>query len=149
MTIYHNINKLTNILLPIFVKHFTTHLFYQAQVNNILRQKYFPFDISEASSDSRHTSEMEAFVKTDNCWKPLSIFPKSSILNIWLGSEYRSAFGYQIDLKLYSCWINFLSFVNILKKHCFLTCHQMTCQINEKSAAVRSCLSFFLKLNIF
>ena len=149
MTIYLKINKLTNILLPIFLKHFRTHLLYQTHINIILRQKHFLFDNLEVYSYSRHTSEVEPFVKTVNSWKPLSIFPKSSILNIRLGSEYRSAFGYQINLNLYSCWRNFLSFVNILKKHWFLTCHQMACQINEKLAAVSSCLSFFLKLNMF
>ena len=33
---------------------------------------------------------MELFAKITNVFQPLSIFLKSSILDIWLGSEYAS-----------------------------------------------------------
>ena len=33
---------------------------------------------------------MELFSKTVNCWKPLAIFAKSSILDVWLDFEYVS-----------------------------------------------------------
>ena len=43
---------------------------------------------TEAYSEPSQTSEMELFAEIDNSIRPLTIFAKSSILNIWLGSEY-------------------------------------------------------------
>ena len=37
---------------------------------------------------------MERFAKVVNRYKPLTIFPRSSILHVWLGSEYVSASQY-------------------------------------------------------
>ena len=41
----------------------------------------------EAYSEPSGTSKMEFFAKIVNGWKPLTIFAKSSILDIRLGSE--------------------------------------------------------------
>ena len=38
------------------------------------------------------TSKMELFVKIFNSIKPLTIFAKGSILNVWLSSKYTSVF---------------------------------------------------------
>ena len=35
---------------------------------------------------------MERFANIANIWKPFTIFIKSSILNVWLSSEYASAY---------------------------------------------------------
>ena len=35
-----------------------------------------------------HTSKMDRFAKIVNSYKPLTIFAKRSILDIWQGSEY-------------------------------------------------------------
>ena len=45
----------------------------------------------ETYSEPSQTSEMEIFAITVNHFKPLTIFGKSSILDVWLGSEYASA----------------------------------------------------------
>ena len=37
------------------------------------------------------TSKMKLFAKIVNCRKPLTIFAKSSFLDVWLGSEYPTA----------------------------------------------------------
>ena len=47
---------------------------------------------------SSQTSKMELFAKIVNGWKPLFIFTKGSILDLWLGSEYTSE---QIILSVY------------------------------------------------
>ena len=39
---------------------------------------------------------MEIFVKIVNIWKPLTIFAKISILNLWMGSEWASMSGYTL-----------------------------------------------------
>ena len=44
----------------------------------------------EAYSEHCQTSKMELFAKIVNSWKPLSIFAKSSILDVWQDSEYSS-----------------------------------------------------------
>ena len=49
-------------------------------------------------SELNQTSTMKFFAKVVNCWKPLTIFVKSSTLDVWLGSEYFSSVG-QIDHK--------------------------------------------------
>ena len=41
-----------------------------------------------ASSESSQTSEIEFFAKIVYSWKPWTIFAKSSMLNVWLGSEF-------------------------------------------------------------
>ena len=45
---------------------------------------------SEVNSESCHTSKMELFAKTVKNEKPFTIFVKSSILDVWQGSEYAS-----------------------------------------------------------
>ena len=44
----------------------------------------------ETYSESIQTSKLEHSAKLVNCWKPLFTFAKSSILYLWLGSEYAS-----------------------------------------------------------
>ena len=43
-----------------------------------------------AFSESCETFTMESFMKIVNSWKPLTIFAKSSILDVWLMSECAS-----------------------------------------------------------
>ena len=45
---------------------------------------------SEAYSEPRETSKIELSVKTVYGFKPLTIFVKSSVWDIWFGSEYTS-----------------------------------------------------------
>ena len=44
-------------------------------------------------SESSKTSKMQLFVKIVNGWKLLTIFLKSSIRNVWLGSEYETKYS--------------------------------------------------------
>ena len=53
-----------------------------------LCMKFFHLRVPEAYSEPSQTYKMVYFVKTVNSWKPLTIFPKSSILDVWLGSKY-------------------------------------------------------------
>ena len=46
---------------------------------------------SGAYLEPYQTSKMEIFAKIANAWKPLIIFAKCSILDVWEGSEYASA----------------------------------------------------------
>ena len=48
----------------------------------------------EYSEEPSQTSTMEHFVKIINSLKPLIIFIKSSILDVWLGSEYTSGYDF-------------------------------------------------------
>ena len=41
----------------------------------------------QAYSEPSRTSEMEIFSKMVNCWKPLTVFEESAILDVWLGLE--------------------------------------------------------------
>ena len=41
-------------------------------------------------SEPYQTSKMEHFAKTVNGWKPLTIFPHCSALDLWQGSEHTS-----------------------------------------------------------
>ena len=41
---------------------------------------------------------MELFMEIVNGWKLLTIFAKSSILDIWLGSEYASVYNFNVVL---------------------------------------------------
>ena len=45
----------------------------------------------EAYSEPSWTSKMALFAKIFNSWKSLTIYAKSSILDVWLSSEYASA----------------------------------------------------------
>ena len=45
---------------------------------------------SEANSESCQTSKMELFAKIVKNEKPFTIFAKTSILDVWQGSEYAS-----------------------------------------------------------
>ena len=45
-----------------------------------------------AHSESSKTSKMQLFVKIVNGWKLLTIFLKSSIRNVWLGSGYETKY---------------------------------------------------------
>ena len=42
-------------------------------------------------SEPSETSKMKPFAKMVNSWKLLTIFAKSSISDVWVGSEYASA----------------------------------------------------------
>ena len=46
--------------------------------------------VSEAYSEPSQTSKIELFEKVVNGFQPLTIFEKSSILDVWQGSEYAS-----------------------------------------------------------
>ena len=43
---------------------------------------------SEANSESSQTSKIELFAKTVKNKKPFSVLEKTSILDVWKGSEY-------------------------------------------------------------
>ena len=45
---------------------------------------------SDAHSEPSEASKMEVFAKIVSNWKPLTVFIKSSMLDVWLGSEYAS-----------------------------------------------------------
>ena len=49
--------------------------------------------ISETYSEPSQTSKMELFVKIVKSWNPLSIFAKSSIIDVWQCSEDNSEFS--------------------------------------------------------
>ena len=49
---------------------------------------YERLKIPEAYSEPSRTPKMELFGKMVNSWKSLTVSPKSSILDVWLGSEY-------------------------------------------------------------
>ena len=52
------------------------------------RKKLDPFFLeSQVYNETIQTSKIELFVKLLNGWKPLIIFAKRFILDIWLGSE--------------------------------------------------------------
>ena len=54
-------------------------------------KKLDPFFLkSQVYNETIQTSKIEPFVKLVNGWKPLIIFAKRFILDIWLGSEYAS-----------------------------------------------------------
>ena len=50
----------------------------------------FRFTDPEAYSKTCQTSKMKLFVNMVNDYKPLNIFAKSSMLDVWQGSEYAS-----------------------------------------------------------
>ena len=70
--------------------------------------------VPEAHSIPRQTSKMELFSKIFNSWNSLTIFAKSSILDVWLVFEYASAYCYQKQLPevffQQRCSKNFTSF---------------------------------------
>ena len=57
---------------------------------------------AEAYSEPSRTSTMELFMKIVNGLNPWTIFPKSSILDIWRGSEYATDLKHSD--KEYSSW---------------------------------------------
>ena len=61
---------------------------------------------SEAYPELSQTSKTELLVKVVNGWKPLTIFPKRSILNVWLYPEY--------VIYLFYIMVIYLSFDTIL-----------------------------------
>ena len=56
---------------------------------------------AEPYLEPSHTSKMERFAKKVNSWKPLTIFAKRFVWDVWLGSEYTSA-----ELHLSSNYLN-------------------------------------------
>ena len=63
-----------------------------AQTRQIKRSKILSKACcSEVYSKHSQISNMMLFMKIVNSWKPLTIFAKSSIVDVWLGSEYTSA----------------------------------------------------------
>ena len=69
------------------------------QSNIILPEEYFLFDILEAYSKHSRISKMELLAKIVNSWKSLANFAKSFILDIRLGSEFASGFGYWANIR--------------------------------------------------
>ena len=59
----------------------------------------------EVYSEPCQTFKMDQFPKLVNSWKPLAILTKSSILDIWQGSEYASVY--------YSIWIQLKNFISL------------------------------------
>ena len=57
-----------------------------------LRRSFFRKSLmgSEPNSESCKTSKMELFVKIVKKERPFTIFVKTSILDVWQGSEYAS-----------------------------------------------------------
>ena len=55
---------------------------------------------SEAYSEPCETSKMDFFAKIINDFQPPNIFGKSSILDVWQGSEYLSALIKQENIEL-------------------------------------------------
>ena len=58
------------------------------------------WNISEAYSQPCQTSKIEVFTKTVNKLKLLFILAKNSILGVWQGSKYTSAFMLELFFKL-------------------------------------------------
>ena len=54
-----------------------------------------------AYSKPSQISKTEFFAKTVSSWKPLKKFAKSSILDVWLGSEYTSDFNGSLHIIWY------------------------------------------------
>ena len=44
--------------------------------------------LAQPYSETCQTSKIECFVKIVDAWKPLTIYVKCSILDVWQGSEY-------------------------------------------------------------
>ena len=57
------------------------------------KQNTFVEKISEVYSKHCQTFKMEIFAKIVNGFQPLTFFAKSSIVEVWQGSEYASAFS--------------------------------------------------------
>ena len=72
--------------------------------------------IPEMYSGLFQTSKMKIFVKIVNGWKSLSIFPKSSILDVWLASEYSTSGNLRRGIKFNI----FPHHIAILRKCCRL-----------------------------
>ena len=77
--------------------------------NRILFKLYFSKHAKEYSKPNQ-TSKMEFFAKINNGFHPLTIFTKNSILDVWLGSEYPSAWTtklsiYSLCFKLYNFYV--------------------------------------------
>ena len=53
---------------------------------------------SEANSESFQTSEIELFAKIVRNEKPFTIFVKTSILDVWQGSEYASELASKVKV---------------------------------------------------
>ena len=69
----------------------------------------FKFNFAEAYSETGWTPKMELFAKIVNCFKPLTIFAKSSILDVRVGCVYASNLDWLGDLYkdtilLFFCW---------------------------------------------
>ena len=52
---------------------------------------------SDPYSEPTQKSKIKLFAKTINAWKPLFIFIKSFILDVWLGSEYVSVISSKLE----------------------------------------------------
>ena len=65
-------------------KSYLTNKFKTVKAVHDIRNIY----MSEACSEPYQTSKTKLFAETVNSWKPLTILVKSSILDVWLGSEY-------------------------------------------------------------
>ena len=78
--------------------------------NILVHTNYEILDVTEAYSELGQTSKTELFAETANIWRPLGIFAKSSILDVWYGSEYAFAWHeVEVYIKLILVALYFLN----------------------------------------
>ena len=76
----------TNLVLVVCSGFSSTFKFFIQEGN-----RYFS-SLSEANSEPSQTRELNFFTKINNGFPLLTVFVKSSILDVWQGSEYASGF---------------------------------------------------------
>ena len=67
-----------------------------------LRRGFFRKLLStkEANSEYCQTSKMKLFATTVKSWKPISIYAKTSTVDVWQGSEYASELASKCKLRM-------------------------------------------------
>ena len=74
---------------------------------SLLQASYeFP-EMTEPYSEPFQAFKMKFFAKTINVWRPLVIFAKNSILDVWDGFEYASAW-YEVESCIELAFVNWL-----------------------------------------
>ena len=93
------LNQFLKLWTKIKKKHFYTPLLkirnicaFTSRDFSLLHNNYGFLDIAEAYSEPCQTSEAKLFEEIVKVWKLVVIFVKSSILDVWHGSEYTSAY---------------------------------------------------------
>ena len=66
--------------------------------------------VSDAYSEASQTSKMDSSTKTVNDLKPLTIFAKPSVLDVWQDSEYAPSFKDCYKTGRNSCALEFFHF---------------------------------------